>query len=79
LKSEKIQAGTIRREATAGKFKILDLRKGTVSLHPASVLSGAAAWKSQFLVYFNKYMSTRVLLRDATEVFSPFFQPFVRI
>jgi hypothetical protein len=67
----KVKAGTIQRENTARKFKIFDMRKGRVFLHPASVLFGATAWKSQILVYFHKYMSTKVFLRDATEVISP--------
>jgi ATP-dependent RNA helicase DHX57 len=72
-KSEKIPAGTIQGKNTARKFQIIDLRKGRVSLNPASVLSGGAAWKSHLLVFFEKYMSTNggALLRDATEVFSP--------
>jgi hypothetical protein len=39
-------------------------------------LFGAAAWRSPFLVYFHKYMSTKVFLRDATEVCSLRPQPF---
>jgi ATP-dependent RNA helicase DHX57 len=68
IKFDRVQAGTIQRENTAREFKIFDLREGRVFLHPASVLFGAAAWKSPFLVYFHKYMSTKVFLRDATEV-----------
>lgn len=68
IKFDKVQAGTVQRENTAREFKILDLREGRVFLHPASVLFGAAAWKSPFLAYFHKYMSTKVFLRDATEV-----------
>lgn len=45
-----------------------DLREGRVFLHPASVLFDATAWKSPFLVYFHKHMTTKVFLRDATEV-----------
>lgn len=45
-----------------------DLREGRVFLHPASVLFGATAWKSPFLVYFHKHMTSKVFLRDATEV-----------
>jgi len=68
IKFDKVQAGTIQRENTAREYKIFDLREGRVFLHPASVLFDAAAWKSPFLVYFHKYMSTKIFLRDATEV-----------
>ncbi|KAG6830898.1 hypothetical protein H0H92_014049 [Tricholoma furcatifolium] len=68
IKFDKVSAGTIQRENTAKEFKIYDLREGRVFLHPASVLFGEAAWNSPFLVYFHKYMSSKVFLRDATEV-----------
>ncbi|GLB35802.1 putative helicase associated domain (HA2) Add an annotation [Lyophyllum shimeji] len=68
IKFDKVQAGTIQRENTAKEYKIYDLREGRVFLHPGSVLFGEAAWKTPFLVYFHKYMSTKVFLRDATEV-----------
>jgi ATP-dependent RNA helicase DHX57 len=68
IKFDKVQAGTVQRENTAKEFKIYDLREGRVFLHPASVLFGATAWKSPFLVYFHKHMTSKVFLRDATEV-----------
>jgi hypothetical protein len=69
IKFDKIQAGTVRRENTARDFKLLDLRENArVFLHPASVLFGTSAWKSPFLVYFHKHMTSKVFLRDATEV-----------
>lgn len=68
IKFDKVQAGTIQRENTAKEFKIYDLKEGRVFLHPASVLFGNAAWKSPFLVYFHKAMTSKVFLRDATEV-----------
>lgn len=63
-----MSAGTVQRENTAREYKIFDLREGRVFLHPGSVLFGEAAWKTPFLVYFHKYMSSKVFLRDATEV-----------
>jgi len=60
----------VQRENTAKEFKMYDLREGRVFLHPASVLFGAAAWRSPFLAYFNKHMTSKVFLRDATEVHS---------
>ncbi|KAF8899103.1 P-loop containing nucleoside triphosphate hydrolase protein [Infundibulicybe gibba] len=67
-KFDQVQAGTIQRDNTAREFKMYDLREGRVFLHPASVLFDAAKWKSPFLVYFHKHMTSKVFLRDATEV-----------
>lgn len=74
IKFDKIQAGTVQRENTAKEFKLYDLRDGRVFLHPASVLFGATAWKSPFLVYFHKHMTSKVFLRDATEVTNYLYQ-----
>lgn len=69
IKFDKIQAGTIQRENTAKEFKFYDLKEGSrVFLHPASILFHANAWKSPFLTYFQKQMTSKVFLRDATEV-----------
>lgn len=68
IKFDKIQAGTIQRDNTAKEFKMFDLREGRVFVHPGSVLFDCASWKSPFLVYFHKYQSSKVFLRDATEV-----------
>ena len=58
----------MQRENTAKEFKMYDLREGRVFLHPGSVLFGATAWKSPFLAYFQKHMTSKVFLRDTTEV-----------
>lgn len=68
IKFDKVQAGTVQRANTAKEYKMYDLREGRVFLHPASVLFEEATWKSPFLVYFNKHMTSKVFLRDATEV-----------
>ncbi|KAG6849981.1 hypothetical protein H0H93_002983 [Arthromyces matolae] len=68
IKFDKVSAGTIQRENTAKEYKIYDLQEGRVFVHPASVLFGEATWASPFLVYFHKYMSSKVFLRDVTEV-----------
>ncbi|KAJ8084547.1 hypothetical protein PM082_003320 [Marasmius tenuissimus] len=68
IKFDKVQAGTVQRENLAKEYKIYDLQEGRVFLHPGSILFGNAAWKSPFLVYFQKHMSTKLYLRDATEV-----------
>ncbi|KAJ7040354.1 P-loop containing nucleoside triphosphate hydrolase protein [Mycena alexandri] len=68
IKFDRVSAGTVQRENIAKEFKMFDLREGRVFLHPQSILFEAAAWKSPFLVYFHKHMTSKVFLRDATEI-----------
>ncbi|KAJ7878638.1 P-loop containing nucleoside triphosphate hydrolase protein [Mycena leptocephala] len=68
IKFDRVSAGTVQRENIAKEFKMFDLREGRVFLHPQSILFEVAAWKSPFLVYFHKHMTSKVFLRDATEV-----------
>ncbi|THH29051.1 hypothetical protein EUX98_g5134 [Antrodiella citrinella] len=70
VKFDKVQAGAVQRENIAKDYKFFDVKgsNGRVFLHPASVLFGATAWKSPFVTYFQKQMTSKVFLRDATEV-----------
>ncbi|KAJ7109956.1 P-loop containing nucleoside triphosphate hydrolase protein [Mycena epipterygia] len=68
IKFDRVSGGTVQRENIAKEFKMYDLREGRVFLHPASILFEVAAWKSPFLVYFHKHMTSKVFLRDATEI-----------
>ncbi|KIK70609.1 hypothetical protein GYMLUDRAFT_148068 [Collybiopsis luxurians FD-317 M1] len=68
IKFDKVQGGSVQRENTAKEYKLFDLRDGRVFLHPSSVLFGHASWKSPFAVYFNKVMTTKLFIRDATEI-----------
>ncbi|KAI0354638.1 P-loop containing nucleoside triphosphate hydrolase protein [Trametes cingulata] len=74
IKFDRVQAGTVQRENSAREFRLYDIRSGDgggsgrVFLHPASVLFGANAWRSPFIAYFQKQMTSKVFLRDATEV-----------
>ncbi|KAJ7170133.1 P-loop containing nucleoside triphosphate hydrolase protein [Mycena filopes] len=68
IKFDRVSAGTVQRANIAREFKMFDLRDGRVFLHPQSILFAAAQWKSPFLVYFHKHMTSKVFLRDATEV-----------
>lgn len=68
VKFDKVQAGAIQRENTANEFKFFDIGTGRVFLHPASILFSNAVWKSPFVAYFQKHMTTKVFLRDATEI-----------
>jgi len=68
IKFDKVSAGTVRRDNNAKDFKIYDIQEGRVFLHPGSVLFGASMWRSPFLFYFNKAMTSKLFLRDASEV-----------
>jgi ATP-dependent RNA helicase DHX57 len=68
IKYDKVQGGAIRRDNVAKDFKLYELRGGQVFLHPASILFSNAGWRSPFAVFFNKHKTTKVFLRDATEV-----------
>lgn len=68
IKFDKVQSGTVQRANSAKEYKLYDLRDGRVFLHPTSALFNETAWKSPFLVYFNKHQTSKVFLRDATEV-----------
>ena len=72
IKFDKVSAGTIQRENSAKEFKMYDLREGRVFLHPGSVLFGTSTWKSPFLFYFHKHATSKVFLRDASEVLIDF-------
>ncbi|KAK0465451.1 P-loop containing nucleoside triphosphate hydrolase protein [Desarmillaria tabescens] len=67
-KYDKVQGGTFQRENKAKEFKIYDLRNERVFLHPASVLFDFSAWRSQYVVFFTKVKTSKIFLRDATEV-----------
>ncbi|KAF8078990.1 P-loop containing nucleoside triphosphate hydrolase protein [Lyophyllum atratum] len=54
----------IRRKST----KSLTYGKDVFSCTLGACYSARRQWKSPFLVYFHKYMSSKVFLRDATEV-----------
>ena len=73
IKFDRVQAGTVQRANEAREYKFFDIRSGEegagrVFVHPASVLFQAAAWRAPFVVYFQKQMTSKVFLRDATEV-----------
>lgn len=75
IKFDRVQAGTVQRENSAREFRLYDLQAtpgeaggARVFVHPASVLFGATVWKSPFVAYFQKQMTSKVFLRDATEV-----------
>jgi len=78
IKYDKVSAGTVQRENSAKDFQILDLKEGRVFLHPGSVLFGVSKWKPPLIVYFHKYMTSKVFLRDASKVcLMPLHVPFI--
>jgi ATP-dependent RNA helicase DHX57 len=68
IKFDKVQAGTVQRENTAKEFKTYDLKEARVFIHPASICFENAAWKSGILAYFSKFETSKVFLKDVTEV-----------
>ncbi|KIO25963.1 hypothetical protein M407DRAFT_236196 [Tulasnella calospora MUT 4182] len=65
---DKVQAGTVEREREAKEYKLFE--KGErVFIHPQSVMfDGLGSHKSPFFSYFSKNMTSKVFLRDVTEV-----------
>ncbi|EIN13864.1 P-loop containing nucleoside triphosphate hydrolase protein [Punctularia strigosozonata HHB-11173 SS5] len=70
IKFDKVQAGTVQRENVAKEYLFFDVDAGSerVFLHPSSVLFKNNIWKSHFLAYFQKARTSKVFLRDATEL-----------
>lgn len=77
IKYDQVQAGTVRRENVAREFQLFDVGEQgmRVFTHPASVMFSEISGKSSFVVYFNKQQTTKVFLRDATEVCSLHIAP----
>lgn len=65
---ERLQQGTIQKDHQAKEVKFFD-QAGRVFLHPTSILfAEAGGLKSGFVAYFAKAETSKVFLRDATEV-----------
>jgi hypothetical protein len=65
---DKIAAGSQQREHQAKEVKYFDQREGRVFLHPSSILFSRTTYKSRFLAFFTKIHTSKVFLRDVTEV-----------
>jgi ATP-dependent RNA helicase DHX57 len=72
IKYDQVQYGTVKRENEAREYQLFDIgeRRMRVFTHPRSVMFSEISGKSAFLVYCNKHQTTKVYLRDATEVYS---------
>jgi ATP-dependent RNA helicase DHX57 len=60
-------AGTDKTQHEAKEVKMFD-QTGRVFLHPSSILFAETGFKGGFLAYFSKAETSKVFLRDATEV-----------
>jgi ATP-dependent RNA helicase DHX57 len=68
LKFDQTAGGAVQRENAAKEYKVFDMRRERVWIHPASVMFGEAAWKSGLIVSFQRVATGKVYLRDVTEV-----------
>lgn len=64
---ERISHGTVQKDHEAREVKFFD-RQGRVFLHPSSIMFGESGWKRGFVAYFSKAETSKVFLRDATDV-----------
>lgn len=64
---ERISHGTLQKEHEAKEVKFFD-NAGRVFLHPSSILFSESGWKKGYLAYFAKAETSKVFLRDATDV-----------
>nr|XP_019013814.1 ATP-dependent RNA helicase A [Kwoniella pini CBS 10737]OCF52595.1 ATP-dependent RNA helicase A [Kwoniella pini CBS 10737] len=64
---ERVQQGSIQKDHEAKEVKMFD-QAGRVFIHPSSVLFNESGFKSGYLTYFSKAETSKVFLRDATEV-----------
>ncbi|KZO92472.1 P-loop containing nucleoside triphosphate hydrolase protein [Calocera viscosa TUFC12733] len=65
---ERVAGGTIQKDHTARELKFFDNRGSRVFLHPQSALFAAMAFRTPYVAYFSKAQTSKVFLRDATEV-----------
>jgi len=68
VKFDQVAAGTVQRENLAAEFRVYDLNKERIFIHPASVLFTEAVWKSPFVCYFTKRATNKTYVRDCTQV-----------
>ncbi|KAI0032148.1 P-loop containing nucleoside triphosphate hydrolase protein [Vararia minispora EC-137] len=68
LKFNQTAGGAVQRENTAKEYKVIDMRGERVWIHPASIVFGEAVWKSGLVASFQRVATSKVYLRDVTEV-----------
>ena len=68
LKFSQTAAGTVQRENVAKEYRVKDMKGERVWIHPASILFSESNWQSGIVVSFLRVETTKVFLRDVTEV-----------
>lgn len=63
-----IASGTVERDPRAGEWRAKDMRGERVWVHPASVQFAETRWRSGVVVSFRRVETTKLFLRDVTEV-----------
>ncbi|KAH9178563.1 P-loop containing nucleoside triphosphate hydrolase protein [Lactarius sanguifluus] len=64
----RVAGGSVEQDASARQWRARDMRGERVWVHPASVLFAEARWRSGVVVSFRRVETTKVFLRDVTEV-----------
>ena len=68
VKYTRVAGGAVEREVGAGEWRARDMRGERVWVHPASVQFAEARWRSGVVVSFRRVETTKLFLRDVTEV-----------
>ncbi|KIY51989.1 P-loop containing nucleoside triphosphate hydrolase protein [Fistulina hepatica ATCC 64428] len=68
MKFDRMEGGAVQRENTAKEFKLREIKGERVFLHPSSILFDHNSWKSPFLTYFSKQLTSKLFVRDASQV-----------
>ncbi|CCA73631.1 related to helicases [Serendipita indica DSM 11827] len=64
---ERVAAGSTQKEHQAKEVKYFT-QEGRAFIHPSSTLFSQTTYKSRFLTYFTKVETSKIFLRDVTEV-----------
>ena len=68
VKYTRMAGGAVEREVGAREWRARDMRGERVWVHPASVQFAEARWRSGVVVSFRRVETTKLFLRDVTEV-----------
>ena len=68
VKHTRVAGGAVEREVSAREWRARDMRGERVWVHPASVQFAEARWRSGVVVSFRRVETTKLFLRDVTEV-----------
>ncbi|BEJ12269.1 hypothetical protein CspHIS471_0207290 [Cutaneotrichosporon sp. HIS471] len=64
---ERLSHGTLQKDHEAKQVRFFDTQ-GRVFLHPSSIMFAESGWKRGYVAYFSKAETSKVFLRDATDV-----------